>query len=263
MSESWGKSPNLIGAQRHDRTQYRNDRSLFLWDHQSEAPNEMAKEVRFAVGSRDDVHSSVWRLWANKSELYLAARSSAGLSKISFHSSGICRWALVSSTPRPPIHSWRRQTEMKPGITPLFTIIVPALKLDEHLPDKLPPAHKPTVFVEPPDPGFKILVQLLLTKSTFAEVDFLKLPRQSPITFVGHVQLTHEIAWLIAYADHLAEHEQDWAEHLVRTTKIQLKPGGSKDDITFGQIHSLEMSLKPPAIVDLPVGRGNIEILPD
>src|ERR1700730_15473135 len=88
----------------------------------------MAKDtdtIRFAVGSREDVRSSVWRLWARGNDLYLAARSFAGTAKISFHQSGINRAAVHSTTPRPALAKWRRPPEIFPGWTVVFAILVP------------------------------------------------------------------------------------------------------------------------------------------
>src|SRR5437870_785321 len=100
----------------------------------------MANEIRFAVGTQDDLRSSVWRLWSNKNDLYLAARSTAGLSKISFHASGICRVAVTSRTPRAALANWRQPAELVPGVTCLFSIFVPPVVARQRFTDKLPPA---------------------------------------------------------------------------------------------------------------------------
>jgi hypothetical protein len=54
-------------------------------------------DVRFGVKRDDSYESSVWRLWVTRySDTYLAVRSHAGVSKYSFHKSGICRSAFTS-----------------------------------------------------------------------------------------------------------------------------------------------------------------------
>jgi hypothetical protein len=222
----------------------------------------MAKEIRFAVGSTEDIRSSVWRLWANKSELYLAARTVAGLSKISFHKSGICRFAVVSTEPRPPIKTWQRPNESEPGITPMFRIAVPAFTVKESYRDILPPTNKSIVLLDAPADHTKTIISLLVTTSVFTHDDMLRTGRGKEISILGTVQLTHETAWLVAYTDTMTNYEIGWLENLVRTTKITLAPGGSKDSITFAQLHSFEAHLSPPAIIDIPVGRGNVEITP-
>jgi hypothetical protein len=47
-----------------------------------------SKPIRFAVAEDGESHSTVWRLWASRSELYLAGRSHAGILMISFHKNG-------------------------------------------------------------------------------------------------------------------------------------------------------------------------------
>jgi hypothetical protein len=219
----------------------------------------MAKEIRFAVGSREDVRSSVWRLWANKSELYLAARTAAGLAKISFHKSGICRYAIASTVPRAPIRSWRRSKELKPGIVPLFTVVVPAFTMEGRFQDKLPPANKPIVFLPPLPSGTKLQIELLLTKSAFTKDDFRKVPGHDQTTLVGAVRLTHETAWLVAHTKVLTAYEQKWIANLVRTTKLHARASGW-EAIQWARIHSFEAGLKCPAIVDIPLGPDNVDI---
>jgi hypothetical protein len=51
---------------------------------------------RFAVGQKNSIRSSVWRLWTKADEIFLAVRSNAGSFKISFHGSGVCQIALTS-----------------------------------------------------------------------------------------------------------------------------------------------------------------------
>ncbi len=220
----------------------------------------MAKEIRFAVGSREHVRSSVWRLWANKADLYLAARTTAGLSKISFHKSGICRYAIVSTEPRPPIKAWRRPNESDPGVTVMFSIAVPAFSLKDAYQDSLPPPNKALLLLGPPAPGTKLILRVLLTKSTHTETDLLNLGRSKAVSILGNVQMTSEVAWLVSFVDPLRPDEHEWLADLVRKTKIHLKPGSSPDGINFAYMHSFEGHLTPPAIIDIPLGRGNLDI---
>lgn len=146
---------------------------------------QMSKEIRFAVGSREDIRSSVCPLWANKDELFLAARSTAGLSKISFHKSGICRLAVVSQSPRAPIASWTRPHESETGVTPMFDVIVPAFTVPNSFRDKLPPTKKELVFLNPPDARQKIIIRILPTRPVFTEDDVRKLAGSKPIYFMN------------------------------------------------------------------------------
>ncbi len=51
--------------------------------------------ARFFVQMPDGRHSAVWRLWTDKSEVYLAARSMAGAFKLSLHTNENSRLALT------------------------------------------------------------------------------------------------------------------------------------------------------------------------
>lgn len=219
----------------------------------------MAKEIRFVVGTRGDVRSSVWRLWANKADLYLAARTTAGLSKISFHASGTYRFAVVSQLPRPALHNWRRPKETDRGVTPVFDIVVPPPMIDQRFCD-LPPNAKRIEFLRPPDTGTKIIIRILLVSPTITETDLRKLARDKPIFFHGSVPLPRENAWLVSYYDKFSTAEHAFFAKLVSTTKIHFDPGVSKDDIFFAQMHSLEASNNPPAIVDIQLGAANVDI---
>src|SRR5215207_3739973 len=127
----------------------------------------MGKEIRFAVGSRDDLRSSVWRLWSNKNDLFLAARSLAGLSKISFHASGICHHAVVLQTPRPPIDRWTRPARTVQGVT----IIVPAFPVAGAFRDKMPPMEKKLELIDAPSEGTKRIIRIFLADRDFTEAD--------------------------------------------------------------------------------------------
>jgi len=52
---------------------------------------------RFAVGSPEFGHSATWTAFGSGSEYYIGARNVMGLTKISLHSSGICRVALTDT----------------------------------------------------------------------------------------------------------------------------------------------------------------------
>ena len=45
--------------------------------------------LRFGIGTADCPYTTVWRLWANKSDVYLSVRSLAGSFKLSLHESGV------------------------------------------------------------------------------------------------------------------------------------------------------------------------------
>lgn len=223
----------------------------------------MAKELRFAVGNSENLRSSVWRLWANKDDLFLAARSLAGLSKISFHKSGICRYALNSKIPRAALLSWPRPSTRIPDVTSLFGIIVPEIKLESRFVETPPPSSKATIFLKAPKGGEKITVIIVLTPAHFTEAQVKKLPADTQITVHGRVEMLRETAWLISSYAVLSIDELRQIKKMLRTT-IHLNPGlGDNKDITgfLAQLHSLEGGKLPPhlpTLTDIQLGRENI-----
>lgn len=53
-------------------------------------------EARFAVGSRFGSHSTIWKVWIQGDEAYLATRMFGNYQKVSFHSTGQCQWSCTS-----------------------------------------------------------------------------------------------------------------------------------------------------------------------
>jgi len=144
----------------------------------------------------------------------------------------------------------------------MFRIAVPAFTVEKAYRDILPPANKSLVLMDAPADHTKTIISLLLTPSEFTHDEMLRTGRGKKISILGTVQLTHETAWLVASTDPMTDYEIGWLENLVRTTTITLAPGGSKESITFAQLHSFEVHLNPPAIIDIAMGRGNVEITP-
>lgn len=219
----------------------------------------MAREIRFAVGSRDDLRSSVWRLWGNKNDLFLAARSTAGLSKISFHSSGICRHAVTSQTPRVPLDKWMRPPRSVQGITPVIDLIVPDFSVDNGFRDTPPPIEKKLELIDAPEEGTKRIVRVFLAAPDFTETDVLNIPRSTPISFHGCVPLLREVAWIVSYSDKLKPTERQYLANLVSKTAVNLKPGSSADDVKHMSMHIYEKTV-PPRLIDVQLGPSNIRV---
>lgn len=53
-------------------------------------------EARFAVGSRVGPRSTIWKVWVQGEEAYLATRMFGRYQKVSFHSTGQCQWSCTS-----------------------------------------------------------------------------------------------------------------------------------------------------------------------
>jgi hypothetical protein len=54
-------------------------------------------DLRFSISDHALGHSSVWRFWVSRhGDIYMATRDMAGIIKLSFHRSGICRYAFTT-----------------------------------------------------------------------------------------------------------------------------------------------------------------------
>jgi hypothetical protein len=105
----------------------------------------MAKDpaLRIAVVDDDRLLSSVWRVWSNGDDVYVAVRSVAGEFKTSLHASGKFRHAFVTDAASARLRGpdkdratskWTRQAEQVPGGTLLMQIIIPGAGLGGYLP---------------------------------------------------------------------------------------------------------------------------------
>lgn len=57
----------------------------------------MAKqELRFAVRTEDGRRSTIWKVWASKSDVYIQSRMMGSSSKVSLHESGECQYSMTS-----------------------------------------------------------------------------------------------------------------------------------------------------------------------
>lgn len=169
----------------------------------------MAKNVldsRFQIRSDDSV-SSLWRLWVTRpGDIYLAVRHMAGVSKYSFHISGICRSAFTSEHGTPPVlkdramFKWRRATtppKGQLGYSRLLWLAVPTLFLTKV--DKMPPADRIDVIPAAPESG-ATFVELVITAESETTVrdNFASGPRN----LLHHVTLPKdETALLFWYFD--------------------------------------------------------------
>jgi hypothetical protein len=140
-------------------------------------PANPKKPLRFAVG-RPGRRSSVWRLWANrgKDDVYIAARQSAGILKVSLHESG--DWRLqwvgddhgdVSFTTRDGdesqgrvIDRWSRPPAGATGWTDALSIWVPTRDVSE-IPGDAEPGHD-AQWVEPAGPEAATEFRLVLVE---------------------------------------------------------------------------------------------------
>jgi hypothetical protein len=214
--------------------------------------------IRFGVRSSDGLCSSVFRLWANPkaSDVYLAAHSVSGDFKVSLQSSGKWRIGFTAAQvggrspatrTRPPkaseeriVDRWPRPSEMAPGLTKAFAVLVASAGLT------LPPADSESDLADVswcPTPEAKRLVEFLVFLSTPA-VTLGDWPGRgaSATTLIGSLLLANrETVWVVAQeSDNVEPHRIGRLSPLEGGTRQEALArlfGPGPDDRLRGLIH--------------------------
>lgn len=148
--------------------------------------------VRFAVGKPNGRRSAIWTVFSTRDEVYAAHRTQAGIEKISFHSSRICRRAFVKIHQLPAsmadrvFDRWYRAETAPVGegrAVAVLTIYFPEC----HLSADLPTTTKNVSWLPTPDEGGVRGVQICFTRESDDEVRRLICPHEQQL--VAHHQL--------------------------------------------------------------------------
>jgi hypothetical protein len=125
--------------------------------------------IRVAAGSLLYRCSPVWRFWANKSDVYFAARSTAGIYKISLHESGAWISAFTAQSARTPEElrdrrhkTWRRPPEFTPGWTHGPAVLLPWAPWQPTLPVPPETVTEDTIWVPCPKEMRQVAISLLI-----------------------------------------------------------------------------------------------------
>lgn len=129
-------------------------------------------KIRFAVGTADGPRSCSWKLESQGEEAYLLQRNLGRVNKISFHSSGLCRWALIESPKSGAdrlMLKWKRRPIPEPGLlrgTLLISLVFPTNLLSTALSDR--PGS--ILWIDPAPPGQAVQIDVFLTREARADV---------------------------------------------------------------------------------------------
>ena len=217
----------------------------------------MTQALRFGVGTPSDVRSSIWRLWGNGDDLYLASRSLAGDVKISFHKSGICRIAQPSSSPRAPYARWKLSPEVLPSCSRVFSILVPPILAKLPMHDRLRDNKSVTLAPAPGD-NFKIIFGIYLSGPWITAQDLLALPRDRQLVIHGCLRLKTKLAWLTSYIDEFRVHiELPVIKHYLSEIRV---PTRSMMGDVGGFVHLFQFGdgITVPYVTDVQLGREHL-----
>lgn len=219
--------------------------------------------IRFAVGNRDDVRSSIWRLWATRNDLYLASRSHAHISKISFHETGNYRYAINEIVEREnsitdrAVHKWHRPKEYIPGWTRCFGILVPP-RITKIPFSNIFEGNEMIEFVNPSKKVQKIIFNILLSHKT-ARPEHIVRGSAHDITIHGYVEMPREFAWLVSFYEDFTPAENAVVTDHFNKLKIHLKPGSTGEGINNTFLHVFQEG-SVPFLINIELGRENLDI---
>lgn len=220
--------------------------------------------IRVAVGTRDSLRSSVWRLWTHKGELYLAARSFASFSKFSFHKSGINRYAVNAEIERENslsdrvFHKWRRGPEMYPGWTEGFGVLIPPRITQQPFRD-VPIAAPDVIFVRPPAGREKVILKIIFSHKA-ARPEHVTQQISHAVTILGCLELDEEFAWFISFYDRFPPAEKAVIQDNFNKLKIHLQPGSTGGGMHSAFMHMFNAGIRP-FVSDIELGRENLTFL--
>ncbi len=130
----------------------------------------LKKELRFCIGEPTGLHSTTWKIWVNRSDVYLSSRMLASDIKVSLHESGECQYSRTSEsfayTGKPNrdrhIQKWkRRRIYPESGVVHLFRIIIPSTELRSTSAEKK--EAKDVVWYMAPPIGYGAYIEVWLT----------------------------------------------------------------------------------------------------
>jgi hypothetical protein len=192
------------------------------------------KGVRFAVGEPNgSCHGSVWRLWVNGNDVYIAARAITSAQKVSLHASGDWRVAftnpymsrasrLVPAGRGRIIDRWPRPPEFAPGWTRGFVIRVPASEVVPSVPLVDDPSD--IVWLNRLPDGWCTHVTVLLSAS-----DATGSGGRGFATAAGRENFTEVVTkltlrdgshvWVVAHAEEMTQSQQAQVEELRERTQ--------------------------------------------
>ena len=219
--------------------------------------------IRFAVGDKNDLRSSVWRLWANGNDLYLGARSFAHISKFSFHQSGINRYAINESvwekekkTDR-VLYRWKRANEIQLGWTRCLGILIPP-RMTKRPFQNISEKTESVKFIKPPRKKEKIIFNILFSHKA-AKPEHVIRNSTDKITVHGCVQMSDELAWVTYFYEKVSKKELAVTQDHFDKLKLHVKPNTKPEQINRTFLHILQEGITP-FLIDIELGEENVEV---
>lgn len=222
--------------------------------------------IRLAVGHPGAIHSSIWRIWVQGDEIYVAAREYINFIKFSLHSSGIYRFASVkerdlekplSSDSDPRVMGrWTRPKPFKKGWTQCMDIYVPSVKVIKRFSVKKFSGFNVNVkWIPKPKILHKIQVTFLLAENE--SQDIMSILKDDDTVLGSLVLRNSKKLWVVSHIEIMGIEEAKYTQNLVNKMNINYKenPGG-----VFATVFDIDTGSPYPKVTNVALGRENIYV---
>jgi len=139
----------------------------------------------------------------------------------------------------------------------LFGLLVPLLVTTKPFRDAIP-SNKPMTLVGAPNPGTKVIFNILLAPPDATEKLVKLMPHEYPIEIIGHITLKTGTAWLLwFYVDSPKLESEEIKKHF-DGIRVHLRPGASGENIKTISAHIVEEGPTGPFLIDIQLGEENL-----
>ena len=225
--------------------------------------------IRFAIWNINNVKSNIWRLWVNKNEIYLGAKNTLHVLKVSLHHSGIWRIAFVKDLKREDMESdrvifkWNKPTLVNNWFVSSIGVIVSSI--NPNIPFKHEQREdKRIIFIPEAKEGRRMLFKIYISQPGITEEMFKKNLRFTDILIGNLTKQNGEKVWLIYMEDDLSLDELKMIKEVMYNTKIDLR--WNIEDITYTPralrfiSEDTPTDNTQPTILDISLGKENVQI---
>jgi hypothetical protein len=232
--------------------------------------SKKSNTLRFAVGSPENNESWIYRMWVDGDDVYLGARDSLKVFKVSLHRSNIWRIAFVEDLKRDNpetdrvILKWRRPAEFAPGWTPSIGILISSINAKRPF-KKTKIEDSRIQWLPSPVKGKKLIIKVLFSKPEISESDFNKVTMAGDRLIGKLKKISGEVIWVVLREDDLTSVEVAKIEDVMQKTKIHLKPGSSEDSLSDSRAllvvsENIPSTRNQPTIFDISLGKENLNV---
>lgn len=216
--------------------------------------------IRVAVGDPTHLSSSIWRYWNERDEIYAANIGGRSTAKLSLHSSGIWRLALLKQPTRSlgldadprVLHRWTRPAEFKHGWTQCSDLIIPIVDIKHRFGEVDLAAHQKRItWITPPPPANKVTLTLLLVTSPTMHPS--EVMRSTDAVIGSPLRLeSGPTAWLVARQEQMRDDEHEYIDSFVQDMKINYNAAPAAP--MFASLMMVDQDRMYPVLFEVALG---------